>query len=156
MEQSHWPNYIEGAKASHPVLTGSLGVLPAYVGFYGLLTCCAFSFCKHAEVWVVSAFPGRCWPEVPVSLFGVLSCIVVLADNPDASLGSLLCAVAFICYCSLRSYCVFCCYVLWGSALSFTPIVVLFDIFSSNLPRPFAGIPPAILDDYFSCCSNWF
>jgi hypothetical protein len=41
-------------------VTRLLGVLPAYVGFYGLLTCCAFSFCKPAEVCVVTAFPGRC------------------------------------------------------------------------------------------------
>ncbi len=42
------------------MLTGLLGVLPAYVDFYGLLPCCAFSFGKPAAVWVVSAFPGRC------------------------------------------------------------------------------------------------
>jgi hypothetical protein len=26
----------------------------------GRVARCAFSFCKPAEVWVVSAFPGRC------------------------------------------------------------------------------------------------
>jgi hypothetical protein len=60
--------YLFGGGGELLVLTGLLGVLPAYVDFSGLLTCCAFRFCKPAEVWVVSAFPGRCSPEVPISV----------------------------------------------------------------------------------------
>ena len=94
---------------------------------------------------------------MPVSLFGVLSCIVLLADNPDAT---------WVVYCVPSPLFVIVVYVL----------IVLFVVMSregvrcrlrqllscliffrcSYLPRPLAGIPPAILDNYSYCCSNWF
>ena len=90
----------------------------------------------------------------------VIWCIVMYCCFGYASLGSLLCAVAFICYRYLRTFCVFFlllrlvreCAVVY--AMQLLSCLIFFRC--AYLPRPLAGIPPAILDDYSYCCSNWF
>ena len=49
--------FLGGAAGANPLAES---LCPLMLASMGCFTFYAFSYCKPAEVWVVSAFPGRC------------------------------------------------------------------------------------------------